>query len=198
MKIIGLTGGIGSGKSTIANFFKEKGIPVYDSDSEAKSLLNEDEQLKNQIIQVFGEEAYVNNEYNRSFIASKVFHDIDLLSQLNEIIHPAIRNHFQNWVKSQKTEFVIKEAAILFESGAYRDCDWVICVVANEDLRIQRVMDRSQLSAEEIRKRIQNQWTDAQRIEQSDFVITNDSSLETLKLNFQKLYEELLNRFQTS
>lgn len=198
MKIIGLTGGIGSGKSTVAHFFKEKGIPVYDSDSEAKCLLNDDEQLKNQIIQVFGEEAYLNDEYNRSFISSKVFQDKDLLSQLNAITHPAIRNHFQSWVKRQTTDFVIKEAAILFESGAYKDCDSVICVVANEDLRIQRVMDRSHLSAEEIKKRIQNQWTDAQKIERSDFVITNNSDLETLEFNFQKLYKELLNRFQTS
>ena len=122
MITIGLTGGIGSGKTTIAQWFQEKGIPVYNSDFEAKKLMNENEDLIQQLIELFGDETYKNGEYNRSYVASKVFNDKELLNQLNAVVHPAVFKHFDEWLDNQNSSFVVKEAAILFESGSYKDC----------------------------------------------------------------------------
>lgn len=194
MKIVGLTGGIGSGKSTIAKWFIEKGIPVYDSDSEAKRLMNENSRIREQLMELFGEGAYQNGELNRKFIASKVFEDKALLEKLNQVVHPVVREDFRNWAQNQATPFVLKEAAILFESGAYKDCDYIISVVSEEELRIGRVMQRDSVPREQILNRIQNQWTDELRIVNSDFIIRNNSSLENLKSEFEKIYMKLLKK----
>lgn len=194
MKIIGLTGGIGSGKSTIAKWFLEKGIPVYDSDFEAKKLMNENPEIRKQLIELFGEKVYLNNELNRKFIASRVFENKDLLEQLNQIVHPAVFKDFRNWVQNQNAPFVIKEAAVLFESGGYKDCDLIVLVVANEEVRIQRVMQRDQISRENVLNRIQNQWTDELRRVNSDFIISNNSDINELKIEFEKVYSQLLNK----
>ena len=142
MKIIGLTGGIGSGKSTIAKEFAARGIPVYNSDDEAKKLIATNAQLRQRITETFGENAYVNGQYNKAYIAQIVFNDANQLTKLNAIVHPALAVHFREWVQQQNTLYVIKEAAILFESGSYKDCDFIISVVAPEDLRIARVIAR--------------------------------------------------------
>lgn len=198
MKIIGLTGGIGSGKSTIGKWFVEKGIPVYDSDSEAKILMDENEELKQKLTELLGEETYSEGIYNRSYVASKVFQNAELLKKLNSIVHPAVFQHFNDWVKQQKSPFLVKEAAILFESGSYKNCDKIISVVADEEHRIQRVKKRDGLPEQQILARIQNQWTDQQRIEKSDFVIHNNSDLNHLKLQFEEVYKELLKLSESS
>lgn len=195
MKIIGLTGGIGSGKSTIAKWFLELGIPVYDSDLEAKKLVDENKKIISELIKLFGDEVYQNGVYNRKLVSSKVFEDKELLGKLNQIIHPEVFRHFRNWVKNQKTDFVVKEAAILFESGSYKDCDLVVSVVADEEIRINRVLKRDETTEAQIRQRMRNQWTDEQRIEKSDFIISNNSNLEELKKEFDQLYKELLKQF---
>lgn len=194
MITIGLTGGIGSGKTTIAQWFQEKGIPVYNSDFEAKKLMNENEDLIQQLIELFGDETYKNGEYNRSYVASKVFNDKELLNQLNAIVHPAVFKHFDEWMDNQNSSFVVKEAAILFESGSYKDCDYIISVIADEEKRIDRVAKRDQLNEDQIRSRMKNQWTDEQRIEKSDFIIENNKDLNALKLEFEKVYDEILDR----
>lgn len=198
MYIVGLTGGIGSGKSTIGKWFVEKGIPVYDSDLEAKRLMNESQELKSQLMQLFGSDTYINEEYNRKFVAEQVFQNKGKLAQLNAIVHPAVFKHFKDWVSIQESRFVVKEAAILFESGSYKDCDWIISVVANESLRIQRVVERDGISTDQVKARIANQWTDQQRIEKSDYVIPNESNLDDLKVEFNKTYKKLLKRIQSS
>lgn len=194
MITIGLTGGIGSGKTTIAQWFQEKGIPVYNSDFEAKKLMNENEDLIQQLIELFGDETYKNGEYNRSYVASKVFNDKELLNQLNAIVHPAVFKHFDEWMDNQNSSFVVKEAAILFESGSYKDCDYIISVIADEEKRIDRVAKRDQLNEDQIRSRMKNQWTDEQRIEKSDFIIENNKDLKVLKLEFEKVFDEILDR----
>lgn len=198
MKIIGLTGGIGSGKTTVGKWFAENGIPVYDSDTEAKLLIKENDELRLKISSLLGDEAYEDGVYNRKFVAAQVFANPKLLEKLNEIVHPAVFEHFHNWVKNQKSEFIIKEAAILFESGSYKDCDLIISVVAKEELRVERVVKRDGLDPNQVRDRIRTQWTDELRIKHSDFVINNDLDLSHLKSEFQRVYNELLKRFQTS
>ncbi len=198
MKIIGLTGGIGSGKSTIAKWFSENGIPVYDSDREAKKLMNEHPEVIQKLTDLLGEDTYQNGVYNNRFVASQVFQDKELLKKLNQIVHPAVFHHFQNWIENQNSEFVVKEAAILFESGSYKDCDAIISVVADEEIRIQRVVKRDGLEPEQIRQRMKNQWTDEQRMEVSDYLIYNNKGLDELKSEFEELYKELLKRFHSS
>jgi len=198
MKIVGLTGGIGSGKSTIAKWFLEAGIPVYNSDSEAKRLMNESPEICEKLIQLFGENAYLNDELNRKFISSQVFENKDLLEKLNQIVHPEVFKDFNNWIQKQHSPFVVKEAAILFESGSYNDCDYIISVIANEETRIRRVMERDGVSHEQVLSRIKNQWTDELRIINSDFIIKNNDSLDELKEEFEEVYKKLLKKTKSS
>lgn len=198
MKVVGLTGGIGSGKSTIAEFFLEKGIPVYNSDWEAKKLMNENSVIIQKLTALFGSETYIDGYYNSKFVASKVFRNKELLQKLNEIVHPAVFNYFDEWLKNQTTEFIVKEAAILFESGSYKDCDAVISVIADEKIRLQRVMERDNATENQVRDRIKNQWSDEQRSRLSDFVIPNNWDIIHLKDEFEKVYKELLSIFKSS
>lgn len=191
MKIIGLTGGMGSGKTTVAKWFEAKGVPVYNSDDEAKKLINENENLIYQLTNLFGEKTYIDGEYNRTYVSSKVFNNKKLLNQLNAIVHPEVFKHFDEWLHKQKKTFVVKEAAILFESGSYRDCDYIITVIADENNRIERVLKRDQLSEEQIRSRMRSQWTDEQRIEKSDFIIENNKDLDSLKFEFEKVFKKI-------
>ncbi len=180
-KIIGLTGGIGSGKTTIANYFISLGIPVYISDDEAKKI-SEQPEIINEIRAVFGKSILDNNKIDRKKLASIVFNDAEQLQKLNKIIHPAVKKHFEYWILEHKNnQILIKEAAILFESGAYKLCDTVISVVAPLETRILRVMKRDKISRDEALSRIKNQWTDEQRMEKSDFVIHNTTFQEAKK-----------------
>ena len=174
-KIIGLTGGIGSGKTTVANHFMTAGIPVYIADDEARKLMQSPEILEN-IKKIFGSSIFENEVLNRQKLAEIVFDDPEKLKLLNAIIHPAVKKHFGNWILNHKNSpFVIYEAAILFESGSYKDCDKIITVIAPLETRIQRVIDRDKTTRKDVLKRINMQWNDAQRIEKSDFVIENDT-----------------------
>jgi len=172
-KIIGLTGGIGSGKSTILKYFESQGIPIYIADTEAKKIM-ESELVIGNIIDAFGKDTIENGKVNRSKLSSLVFNNPEKLKKLNSIIHPEVKNHFTNWVKKHEDfPIVIKEAAILFESGSYKDCDKIILVTAPKEIRIQRVINRDGISKEEVEARMKNQWTDEQKIPLSDFIIEN-------------------------
>lgn len=191
MKIIGLTGGIGSGKTTVADMFKELGIPVYIADDEAKKLMHS-KTVKEKVIDLLGEEAYQNNQLHREYISSKVFNDKKLLEQLNQVVHPEVGKHFKRWLKKQKSIYVIKEAAILFENGNYKQCDKNILVISDEQKRIARVVKRDQSTTEKVSKVIENQWPDSQKIELADFVIENDSDLKTLKAKVCTIHDKLM------
>lgn len=172
-KIIGLTGGIGSGKTTIAKYIASLGIPVYIADDEAKKILELPETI-HAIKQIFGIDVFDDEKLSKDKLAKIVFNNPENLNQLNQIVHPAVKQDFNNWLERHKQfPIVIKEAAILFESGSYKDCDAIITVVAPLDIRIQRVIDRDKTNVKNVMDRIKNQWTDEMRISKSDYVVDN-------------------------
>ncbi len=171
--VVGLTGGIGSGKSTVARLFMDLGVPVYISDDRAKLLMNTSQELRLQIIELLGANSYNDNGLNRDFIASKVFNDKDLLSSLNNIVHPAVQKDFNSWQNNQMHSYVVKEAAVLFENGSYKMCDFMLLVVAPKLLRLQRVRKRDNITEEQVLERMNNQWDDARKMSLSDAVIEN-------------------------
>ncbi|MCM4157780.1 dephospho-CoA kinase [Gramella sp. AN32] len=181
MMIVGLTGGIGSGKTTVAGMFKDLGIPVYIADDAGKRLMSTSEEIKNSIIKIFGEESYHNSDPNRAFIASKVFKDQNLLTRLNNIIHPAVNADFAEWLKHQHSEYVLYEAAILFEIGRNSSCDFSILVIASKKLKIERLQKRDGSSISQIEDRMANQWSDEKKIPMADFLINNDDLESTFK-----------------
>lgn len=191
-KIIGVTGGIGSGKSTVSKFIEELGYPVYDSDFWAKELVNIDEDLKKRIIELLGEKSYdENGKYNRKFVAEKVFENEELLLKLNQIIHPAVRIHFENWVNAQHAEFVFKETALLFELKLNESCYKSVLVTAEENIRIKRVMDRDGRTYREVKEIIDKQIPETEKMKLADFVIENNFDLETLKEFTEQVLQEL-------
>ncbi|MBL7886705.1 MAG: dephospho-CoA kinase [Flavobacterium sp.] len=186
-KIIGLTGGIGSGKTTIANYIQSKGIPVYISDTEAKKVMEQPEIIA-KINTTFNDDITTNNVLDRQKLANIVFNNPEKLKQLNAIVHPAVKIHFENWVKqNQNHPVIVKEAAILFESGSYKDCDVVISVITPLETRIERVVKRDSTTREKVLQRINNQLSDEQRIEKSDYIIKNESFEEAKKQTDQIL-----------
>ena len=193
-KIIGITGGIGSGKSTVSKYIEELGFPVYNSDYWAKELVNFDENLKSKIINLLGENSYdKNGAYDRAYVASIVFENEDLLHELNKIIHPAVKEHFENWVKDQHSEFVFKETALLFELKLNEQCYQSILVTADDNIRIKRVMDRDKKTYREIEAIMQKQMSEKDKIRKADFIIENNSDLETLKSYTKQVISELQN-----
>ena len=174
-KVIGLTGGIGSGKTTIANYFNEMGVPVYIADDGARNVMKSDEIIE-QIKKTFGEALFENNILNRAKLAEIVFNDKDKLAELNAIVHPAVKKDFEVWLLQHKSyQYVIYEAAILFESGRYKECDLIITVTAPEEVRIERVLKRDNTTREQVLSRMKMQWNDENRISRSNFVINNDN-----------------------
>lgn len=175
IKTIGITGGIGSGKSTVAKVFAVMGIPVYSSDDRAKAMYYEPE-VKEKVVHLLGTEVYSNETtINKSHIASRIFSDKTILEQINAIIHPAVGRDFEKWILLQKNvPFVLKESAILFETGIYKTLDANILVVSPEKLRVKRITKRDHLSEEEVLKRFRSQLSDEQKIPLADFVIHND------------------------
>jgi dephospho-CoA kinase len=171
---IGLTGGIGSGKSTVAKVFEILGIPVYYADTAAKKLMNTDPELRKAIIHEFGTDAYAGNELNRKKIASIVFSDPLKLEKLNQLIHPATIRDAEEWMKKQTSPYAIKEAALLFESGANAGLDKIIGVSAPHQLRIKRVMDRDGVTQEEVISRMKRQWDEERKMNHCDEVIINN------------------------
>lgn len=189
-KVIGLTGGIGSGKTTIANYFAEMGVPVYIADDEAKKVM-QSENIVNQIKATFGESLFENEILNRAKLAEIVFNNADKLAQLNAIVHPAVKTDFELWLLNNKNyDYVIYEAAILFESGRYKECDVIITVTAPEEVRIERVLKRDNTTREQVLSRINMQWSDEKRISLSNFII-NNSNLKIAKEEVVKILKIL-------
>ena len=192
-KIIGLTGGIGSGKTTVAKFIEEKGFPVYNSDFWAKELVNVDEDLKLKIKELLGEKSYDEDGlYNRKYVAEIVFNDEEILLKLNSLIHPAVKIHFENWVQAQNTEFVFKETAILFELKLNESCYKSILVTADDNVRIKRVMDRDGKTYREIETVMQKQMPEKEKLKLADFVVFNNTTLENLRIETEKMIQELV------
>jgi len=191
-KIIGLTGGIGSGKTVVAQLFSSKGIPVYIADVEAKKLM-ESKAMVLKITKVFGADIVDNHKINRTKLAAVVFNQPEKLTQLNAIVHPEVQVHFKKWLQKQHTHpFIVKEVAILFETGGDKNCDKIISVVAPIAMRLQRVMQRDQVTKESVLARMNNQWTDEERILKSDFVIEN-TDLEQTKRKVDEILKVLNN-----
>ncbi|PZX94607.1 dephospho-CoA kinase [Flavobacterium aquariorum] len=185
-KIIGLTGGIGSGKTTVANEFATLGIPVYIADLEAKKMMQTDSVL-NQIKEEFGSTVFDKGVLLRDKLSEIVFNDKKKLAKLNNIVHPAVKLHFKEWLlEHQNNPCVIYESAILFESGSYKECDYIVNVVAPLEIRIQRVIERDKTTREKVLERVKNQWNDEEKSSKSDFIVKN-TSMEAIKLEIVKI-----------
>lgn len=191
MIVVGLTGGIGAGKSTIATFFKELNVPVYFADNEAKRLMHTSKVVKEKIINEFGEKAYIHNKLNRPFLAAIVFNDKSKLTAINAIVHPSVSNSFKRWTHKQTSPYVIQENAILFENGTSHKFDYIITVTAPLDEKIQRVMVRDNVKRADVLTRINNQISDSEKIKRSDFVIHN-LDLVSSKKEVIKIHKKLL------
>lgn len=171
---VGIAGGIGSGKTIICHVFKVLGIPVYNADLEAKLIMNKSDQVRLAVMQEFGDEAYSNGVLNRAFLAAQVFNDTTKLAQLNRIVHPAVIQAAEDWADAQTAPYSLKEASILFESGSYKKVDYSILVTAPIEIRIARVMERDQVTREQVLARMNNQMSDEEKTKLADFVIIND------------------------
>lgn len=187
---IGITGGIGSGKSMVAKVFEHLGIPVYNADTAAKSLMENDPYLRASITDLFGPEAYLNGPLNRSYISSLVFKDRSKLEALNALVHPATIQYGKEWMSRQTTPYAIKEAALIFESGTQDELDYVIGVYAPQALRIHRVMQRDKVTREQVLQRMANQIDESVKMRLCDFVVVNDDQQLVLP-QVLKLHEHL-------
>ena len=189
---VGLTGGIGSGKTTVSNFLLDYGIPVYNSDSKGKTLMNTNLELKNDIISLFGESVYDNGILKTNLLSSIVFKDPKKIEQLNNLVHPKVADNFNQWIgKNNNQPILVKEAAILIESRAYLNMDKIILIVSEKSTRINRVSKRDNSDLESIEKRINLQLTDNEKIKYADYIIENNSSLGHLKLEVIKVIKKL-------
>ena len=191
MIVVGLTGGIGSGKSTIAAMFQELGVPVYNSDERAKHLMNTSKKIRKRLIELLGEKAYLDDKLNRVYIAKKVFNDADLLENLNQIVHPVVRKDFVKWTKKQNAPYVIQETALLFENNAQELYDSVILITAPKELRIERVLARDEFTKEQVIARMNNQLDDETKLKLTNFVIEN-IELESTALKVLEIHEAIL------
>jgi dephospho-CoA kinase len=190
---VGLTGGIGSGKTTVANVFEILGIPVYYADDKAKYLMNTDVKLKASIIEHFGAESYKEDELDRKYLAAIVFNNKEKLELLNSLTHPITIRDADEWMKQQITPYIIKEAALLFESGAAEQLDYIIGVYAPQHIRVQRVMKRDNLPVEDVMKRISRQIDEEMKMKLCDFVITNNDQQLVIPqvLDLDKKFREM-------
>lgn len=189
--IIGLTGGIGSGKTTVGEIFKHLKIPVFVADEEAKKLLRTSESLKQKLSDLLGPDLIREGEVDKAYMARRIFSDEKLLKKANAIIHPAVADAFALWHAKQNAPYVIREAAILFESGSHVDCDKIVVVTAPEDMRIQRVMQRSGESKEQIEQRMSRQWPQEKKEQLADFIIKNDHT-EPVIPQVLKIHENII------
>ena len=189
---IGLTGGIGCGKTTVANIFKQLGIPIYSSDSRAKDLLLNNHFLRESLISLFGDKVIIDGILNTSYIASKVFSNPKELIKLNALVHPFVQKDFDAWSASQNSDYVLKESAILIETGADKFLDKIILVISPEELKFSRVMLRDQITKEDVLLRMNKQWTDNQKRINADYIIYNDekTSLINQILNLHSIFHD--------
>ena len=191
MKIVGLTGGIGSGKTTVAAMFANLGIPVYIADYEAKKLMKSSKVIKRKLLNLFGNEAYFNGDLNKPFIANAIFNNKELLEKMNAIIHPKVASHFNKWKLKQNSPYVIKETAILFENNTYKSFDFIITVTAPEDIKIKRLLQRDNTSIKRIKDIMKNQWTDEEKMKYSNFVIVNNT-IEDTERQVVKIHKQIM------
>jgi dephospho-CoA kinase len=193
MKRIGLTGGIGSGKSFIAQIIEHMGYPVYYSDARAKELTKSNPSIKTGLISLFGEEVFVGNQLNAELISSKIFHNDELRTKVNELIHPIVRADFEKWALNQHSALVFNEAAILFETGSYRNFDAIVLVCAPIELKIERVMNREKSSREAVLERMSKQWSDEDKMKLTDYSILNDNQTPIL-IQLEEIINNLLSK----
>lgn len=193
---LGVTGGIGSGKTTVCKVFKSLGIPVFSTDPEAKDIMNSDPEIIAKINSLAGKDLYTQGSLNRQELASLIFNDSSLLKKVNSIVHPAVSARFMKWVGNQSAPYVIMEAAILFESGASKFVDRVASVVAPEEERIARVIMRNNLTRQQVHERIRNQMTDEERMRLSDYVIFNSEN-DMILPAILKVHEDILSLIKT-
>ncbi len=191
--IVGLTGGIGSGKTTVAKEFEKLGVPIYIADEEAKKLMNRSPVIRRELTHLFGKDAYVDGELNRPFIANIIFNDKSFLEKMNAIVHPRVGKHFNKWIFKQNAPYVIKEVAILFENGGDQACDYIITVVAPKAVRIKRLLERDNTSKEKIEAIMKNQWSDEEKAKRSHFVI-NNVNLDDTKAQVLQIHQEILKK----
>jgi dephospho-CoA kinase len=193
VKLVGLTGGIGSGKTTVAHIFEKLGVPVYSSDDRAKALMHLDIELVQALSAHFGDDIYVDGHLDRARLAALVFQDENQLKKLNSLVHPAVGRDFRAWTESQEkdTPYVIKEAAILIETGGHTEMDTVILVKADEQLRMERVMERDKVSEAAVRARMSHQWSEEDKVMYCDYIIENDGE-QSLIEQVMQVHEELV------
>jgi dephospho-CoA kinase len=194
MMKIGITGGIGSGKTAVCNIFRGLGIPVYDADTHAKILMSENHAVKLALIDYFGNEVYKNGALNKPFLAQIIFTNKAALEFVNNIVHPVVGNDFAQWSELQKNvPYIIQEAALLFESNLYKALDYIITVTCPEELRIQRVIERDKTTRENVLQRMQHQLPDNEKVRKSDFVVMNDNR-ESLIEQVHKIHLQIITK----
>ncbi len=192
MMKVGLTGGIGSGKSTVAKILLELGFPVYNSDKRAKWLMNNDSILKNNISSIFGENSYINGVLNTNFISNIVFSNPDKIVQLNSLVHPSVSKDFDKWLKLNISHNIIfKEAAILIESGAYLKMNKIILVESRNDLKIERILKRDSTDFDSVKKRMDSQSSDIKNKKYVDYIIENNETLESLNTKVNLVIQQI-------
>ena len=177
---IGVTGGIGAGKSIVCTVLERMGYPVFYSDIEAKKIISSNSRVKNQLIESFGSQVFKNNQLNRTYLSNLLFSDSTLIDKMNSIVHPKVREAFDSWTLIQNSSIVFNEAAILFETGAFKNFDATLLVTAPLKLRLKRVASRDSATEEQIMKRINNQWSDEQKKVLATFILLNDDSQSVL------------------
>ena len=195
MKHIGLTGGIGSGKTTVSKILVKNGIPVYDSDSNAKLIMNSSSQIKKLIINHFGKLAYTNNKLNNKYISKIIFNNPVEMNKINSLIHPFVYDNFNKWKNNFSSKYVIFESAIIFETGSYQKFDFNIIVLSDLEKRIKRVKERDFLSEDDVLSRIKSQWIDDKKIRFADYVIKNNKSFKFLENNVLMMIDALNKKF---
>jgi dephospho-CoA kinase len=195
MKHIGLTGGIGSGKTTVSKILVKKGIPVYDSDSNAKLLMNSSNEIKKLIINHFGKLSYTNNKLNNKYISKIIFNNPVEMNRINSLIHPFVHDNFNKWKNNFSSKYVIFESAIIFETGSYEKFDFNILVLSDIEKRIKRVIKRDFSSEDDVLTRIKSQWIDDKKIPFADYVIKNNKSFKSLENNVLMMIDALNKKF---
>ncbi len=193
MKVVGITGGIGSGKTTVAKMFKSFGIPVYIADHEAKKLMNSSKVIRKKLIALLGESSYTEKGLNKSYISSQIFKNKALLSQINAIVHPKVKTHFERWFKKQNAPFILKEAAIIFENNLQSQYDLIITVTADTETRINRVIKRDGSNRKKVMSVIKNQLPEEVKVSKSDYVIFNND-LEQTKIQVAEIHSKILKK----